>query len=143
MTQNSGCMYGACHGILRQIHTSQYDCVHIYTTLTKEKHCIFMHIRNTISYKRWCEGIPALGHVRNIPLANEYCTLHYEITHYISKSAGVLKVPVVHRLFVHLSLCKTYCDNDSWQGVHVHEKHVHSTLAKQEKLERIERNPPH
>ena len=25
----------------------------------------------------------------------------------------------------------------------IHEKHVHSTLAKQEKLERIERNPPH
>ena len=27
--------------------------------------------------------------------------------------------------------------------IHIHEKHVHSTLAKQEKLERIERNPPH
>ena len=25
----------------------------------------------------------------------------------------------------------------------MHEKHVHSTLAKQENLERIERNPPH
>ena len=29
-----------------------------------------------------------------------------------------------------------------WLDLHVHEKHVHSTLAKQENSDRIERNPP-
>ena len=48
---------------------------------------------------------------------------------------------------VFLNACKSYVRHKvisfHFAQKHIHEKHMHSTLAEQENLDRIERNPPH
>ena len=57
---------------------------------------------------------------------------HLSVTSDLSQLA--VTTHMNHVLLVNLS--------DYFEVVYVHEKHVHSTLAKQENSERIERNPP-